>query len=341
MRRTGGCSLPAKEPTARNPWTPHRPQPPPKQLAARCQRPPARCGTAGHPTGLPAPAHQAQRSLHFPDRSVFERKQAHRHALEQVDIKGTHNIEPTLGLVARTHHHEQIAHTVDAHDGVARRHGPQDGGHLAGTDVLQGNDHRSIAGRERVFSGLADVAGNRFEVFGLAHVVHTTRIARHGQAVGLQGALQQGQRVVGRDRATGGQGHAAREWLVQHIVHLQHFAHKDVNHIHDGGIFKLIGALRTLDLRHCRGCVVDAVIPTDDPRLLLTGCRSGRCCCSSSIRWPSRLGLQDSRGCQSTAQQNRWLQYIHCVHGLIGCAPALARSSLRRLRRSRWACCIS
>ena len=75
--------------------------PPRPSGAGRARRACSRCRRLG--SSAPA-AHQLQSSIDFLDGHILEREHAHRHALQQVHVKGAHHLQPAFGLGARPHH---------------------------------------------------------------------------------------------------------------------------------------------------------------------------------------------------------------------------------------------
>ena len=77
-----------------------------------------------------------------------------------------------------------------------------------------------------------------------AHVVGAAGVARHDDAVELQGAFEQVHGPVGADFAARDEGDAAIERGVNDVIHLEQVAQHDVNDFAHGRIFKLEGAHR-------------------------------------------------------------------------------------------------
>ena len=198
---------------------------------------------------------------------MLERKNAHRHAFEQVHVEGSHQVEPAFGLRARTREHQQVAQAIDPHERLTLHHGPQDSGHFSCANVLQGYDDGAVAGRQGAVARLAHVAAHALERVGAPHVVGAACIAHQRQAVGLQRTLQQKGGVVGCDGRARGQGDGAGQRGVEHVVGLEDVAQDGAHHLRHGCFFKVEADGRAVKARRGLAGRYDTVVATNDARL--------------------------------------------------------------------------
>ena len=93
------------------------------------------------------------------------------------------------------------------------------------------------------------------------------RIPHQCKTIGLQGALQQENRLIWRDGGTSCQCDRALQRGVHHVVDFENVTHHGAYHLSDGRFFKAEGYRRTREGREGLGRGNDLAIAPDDARL--------------------------------------------------------------------------
>ena len=249
-----------------------------------------------------AAGEQAQRGLDFAGGGVLEREHADGHATQQVDVEGVDDVEPAFGLGTGAAHDQDVAHGVNAHDGVGRDHGPQDGGHFVGAQVLQRDDDGAVARRQGAGAGQARRGDDGAQRLGRADVVGAARVARHDDAIDLQRAFKQVEGFVGADGGARDEGDGAGQRGVHDVVHLEQVTQHDLHHFGGGRILEVESAGGASDGTGAAGWRSEqSVVATNDHRL----CRHWR---GAGACRPGRRGGNDGRHRQRCSR-----------HGYRGC----------------------
>ena len=181
--------------------------------------------------------HRAQRGIDFLDRRIFEREQAHRHALEHIDVENIDEIQPAFDLVARAGQNQQIAQGIDAHEGLRGRHRTKDVGHFGRSDELQRHDHHPLPGGEGLDIDRRDPQSP--EQFGATDVIQPLPVARERQAVCRQHRFEDRQNFIRRHRPLGMNRDFAANGLMHRVIELEQISENGMDKVGDGSLLKL------------------------------------------------------------------------------------------------------
>ena len=72
---------------------------------------------------------------------MLERKQAHRHPLQDIDIKTSDQIQPPRQLALRTSKNQEISKSIDTDHRIARNERSDQLCHRTRAEILQRNDY--------------------------------------------------------------------------------------------------------------------------------------------------------------------------------------------------------
>ena len=182
--------------------------------------------------------HGLQSVVHHVHVGVFQRKDAQRHAREVVDIKRVNHLQPPFQLNFAALQHQQVAQRIHVDNGLTRCQRTENLRHLARTNVVQGDDHRTCAGQ------ILDLGSRRQRAAAGRHgplgdVVDTRGVADDRQIVRQQHGIQHIQHLLARQRFAGAQADHGVPARVDRVADLEQVAQQGRGQTGDRDVLKI------------------------------------------------------------------------------------------------------
>ena len=166
---------------------------------------------------------------------IAQPEHADRHALQPIDVKGVNGGLHAGEFRRSAGQHQQVAIGIGAQDTALGEKGRDDGLHLGGADITQGND--AHAKTDAAASQTRALVAQTHGTSRRHHPVHATLAHQHGIIHAQQG-FQGRQQLIGGQWPTGLHRHLALHLRVDDVVFLQRLEHH-LDHVANAGAFEI------------------------------------------------------------------------------------------------------